>query len=214
MEIQESRTDTQIRIRKARYADVDVMKKVMARAYDKEPYTLYVVLQDEQRIERAEKMIEIVLKYYVMKYDHVFVPEQVNAVAMWYPPEPKNCWKSSKLRDFSLMHKAISVTGVRGVLSLMHSDGTIKEHHLKNMKEPHYYLFMLGVDPAHQGKGIGSYLVQHGLHMCRERGVPAYLECATEDNVRFYETHNFKVIDEFLVPHNGPKIWTMIYEPK
>ena len=164
-------------------------------------------------MERAEKMIEVVLKYYVMKYDHVFVPEQVNAVAMWYPPEPQNSWKSSKLRDFSLMHKAISVAGVRRVPSLIHADGIIKEHHLKNMKEPHYYLFMLGVEPAHQGKGIGTRLVQHGLNMCDGQGVPAYLETAEEENVRFYEKHNFKVIDEFLIPHNGPKIWTMIYEP-
>jgi len=86
METNRSKENRQIRIRKAQYADVDAMKKVMARAYEEEPYTLYVVLQDERRIERAEKMIETVLKYYVMKYDHVFVPEHVNAVAMWYPP--------------------------------------------------------------------------------------------------------------------------------
>ena len=65
METGRSKENRQIRIRKARYADVDVMKKVMARAYEEEPYTLYVVLQDERRIERAEKMIETVLKYYV-----------------------------------------------------------------------------------------------------------------------------------------------------
>jgi len=86
----------------------------------------------------------------------------------------------------------------------------MKKHHLK---EPHYYLNILGVDPAQQGKGIGSHIIQHGLAMCNEKGVPAYLECATEDNVRFYQKHDFKVIEDFMLP-KGPKLWTMIYEPK
>jgi len=86
----------------------------------------------------------------------------------------------------------------------------LAKHHLR---EPHYYLFAIGVDPADQGKGIGSHLVVHVLNnMCNERGLPAYLETATEENVRFYEKHDFKVREEFRLP-KGPKIWTMIYEP-
>jgi len=49
--------------------------------------------------------------------------------------------------------------------------------------------------------------------MCNEKAVPAYLETEPEDNVRFYEKHDFKVREEFMLP-GGPKVWTMIYEPK
>ena len=33
-------------------------------------------------------------------------------------------------------------------------------------KEPHWYLPLLGVDPLHHGKGLGSALLHHALVMC------------------------------------------------
>lgn len=33
-------------------------------------------------------------------------------------------------------------------------------------KEPHWYFPLLGVDPLHQGKGLGSALLQHTLAVC------------------------------------------------
>jgi len=210
MENEESRTDTQVRIRKAGYDDIDAMKRVLARAYDKDPLVNWFVLQDGKRTQRIEKFFEVPFKYYAMKYDHVITTEELNGAAAWYPPEPKDCWKSSTLKNLSLIHKIISICGIRAVPSRMLGLLMMEKHHLK---KPHYYLFGLGVDPSQQGKGIGSHLLQFGLSMCNEKGVPAYLETETEDNVRFYEKHDFKVVDEFLIPHNGPKIWTMIYEP-
>jgi hypothetical protein len=51
------------------------------------------------------------------------------------------------------------------------------------------------------------------LRMCNENGVPAYLETATEENVSLYQKNGFKVIEDFVLP-KGPKVWTMVYEPK
>ncbi|MFZ0555634.1 MAG: GNAT family N-acetyltransferase [Nitrososphaeraceae archaeon] len=33
-------------------------------------------------------------------------------------------------------------------------------------KEPHWYFPLLGVDPLHQGNGLGSALLQHTLAVC------------------------------------------------
>ena len=213
MEKEESKTDTQTRIRKAGYDDIDTMKRVLARAYDKDPVVNFFVLQDGKRTQRIEKFFEVNFKDYAMKYDHVITTEELNGAAAWYPPEPRDCWKSSTLKDLSLIHKMISIMSIRQMPSRMSAHELLKKHHLKNMQEPHYYLFGLGVDPSQQGKGIGSHLVQFGLGMCNEKGVPAYLETETEDNVRFYQRHGFKVIEDFMLP-KGPKMWTMIYEPK
>ena len=213
MQPNDQNQSSQIRIRKARYADIDALKKPVARAFDKDPFVNWVVLQDGKRTKRIELFFETGAKHLALRYEHIFTTEDFSGVAMWYPPEPKNCWKSSTLKDLSLMHKWIAIMGIRQMPSRMSGHELIKKHHLKNMEEPHFYLEVMAVDPAHQRKGIGSRLVHHGLSMCNEKGVPAYLETGLEENVRFYQKHAFRVIEEFTLP-KGPKSWAMIYEPK
>ena len=45
-------------------------------------------------------------------------------------------------------------------------------------------------------------------------GVPAFLETATEANVRLYSRHGFEVIGEYNAPPDGPKNWAMWREPR
>jgi len=214
METDRPEENSPIRIRKARLDDLGVLKKVVARAFDRDPFVNWMVIQDEKRTKRIELFCETGTKHYALQYEHVFTTEDCSGVTIWFPPEPRDCWNTSTLKDLSIIHKWISIMGIRKMPSRLHGYGVMKKHHLKNVKEPHYYLNVMCVDPAHQSKGIGSALVQHGLRMCNEKEVPAYLEAGTEKNLRFYQGHGFKMIEEFLLPANGPKTWPMIYEPQ
>jgi len=42
-------------------------------------------------------------------------------------------------------------------------------------KEPHWYLPLIGADPAQQGKGYGSILMQHALMRCDRRSMKAII---------------------------------------
>jgi ribosomal protein S18 acetylase RimI-like enzyme len=61
---------------------------------------------------------------------------------------------------------------------------------------PHWYLPMIGVDPAHQGAGIGSALMIEGLKAVDREGSIAYLESSNPKNVSLYERYGFEVIGE------------------
>ena len=65
--------------------------------------------------------------------------------------------------------------------------------------EPHWYLPLIGVDPANQGKGTGSALMKHALEACDRDGVIAYLESSNPRNISLYERHGFEVIGEIQV---------------
>jgi GNAT superfamily N-acetyltransferase len=43
-------------------------------------------------------------------------------------------------------------------------------------KEPHWHLAFIGVDPVHQGKGIGAAMLRHTLAQVDEQHLHAYLE--------------------------------------
>ncbi|WP_214326577.1 GNAT family N-acetyltransferase [Nonomuraea sediminis] len=75
--------------------------------------------------------------------------------------------------------------------------------------EPHWYLAVLGTDPAAQGQGLGRALLESGLARSDATGLPAYLETTKEQNVPFYERFGFHVRDHLTLPTNGPHAWLM-----
>ena len=86
----------------------------------------------------------------------------------------------------------------------------IDRHHLR---EPHYYLAVLGTEPEKQGKGFGAAMLAPVLDRCDAEGALAYLESSKERNIPFYERHGF-VVQETLQLPDGPPLWPMIREPR
>ncbi len=66
-------------------------------------------------------------------------------------------------------------------------------------QEPHWYLPFIGVDPAAQGRGLGSALMEAALRMVDADGQPAYLECTNPRNVPFYERFGFRALEAIKV---------------
>jgi GNAT superfamily N-acetyltransferase len=62
--------------------------------------------------------------------------------------------------------------------------------------EQHWYLPMIGVDPAHQGAGTGSALMTEALKAVDRDGLIAYLESSNPKNISLYQRHGFEVIGE------------------
>ena len=73
-------------------------------------------------------------------------------------------------------------------------------------QEPHWYLPLIGIDPAYQGKGFGSLLLKHATDICDRDGMPAYLESSNLANVPFYERHGFEAIGRIQV--GGSPVFT------
>jgi ribosomal protein S18 acetylase RimI-like enzyme len=65
--------------------------------------------------------------------------------------------------------------------------------------EPHWYLPMIGVDPAHQGEGHGNALMAYALAQCDRDHAPAYLESSNPRNIPFYQRHGFEPLGAIQV---------------
>ena len=80
-------------------------------------------------------------------------------------------------------------------------------------KEPHWYRPLIGVDPAHQGKGLGSALLKHATDICDRDGMLAYLESSNLANVPLYERHGFAALGRIQVG-GSPVLTPMLRRPR
>lgn len=71
---------------------------------------------------------------------------------------------------------------------------------------PHWYLPLIGVDPAHQGKGLGAALLTYALERCDREHLPAYLESTNPRNISLYLRHGFEVLRTIQVGGSPPMV--------
>ncbi|MGH9171753.1 MAG: GNAT family N-acetyltransferase [Acidimicrobiales bacterium] len=76
----------------------------------------------------------------------------------------------------------------------------------------HWYLPVTGVDPAAQGRGLGTTVLRHGLSLADRDGVPAYLEASSRRSRALYARLGFELVDE-IQAGSSPPIWAMIRQP-
>jgi len=78
--------------------------------------------------------------------------------------------------------------------------------------EPHWYLPLIGADPANQGEGHGGALMAYALARCDRDHAPAYLESSNPRNIPFYQRHGFEPLGAIQVG-SSPTLVPMLRPP-
>lgn len=137
----------------------------------------------------------------------VLVDDQLRGAAVWCAP---GAWRESLKAAARLVWPSWRLMGTRIGHGLRAQQALEKVH---PTDPPHWYLSLLGTDPAHKGQGIGSALIREVTDRCDQEAIPAYLESSKESNVAFYRRHGFELTEVFHVPA-GPPLWLMWREPR
>jgi ribosomal protein S18 acetylase RimI-like enzyme len=134
--------------------------------------------------------------------DAAYVSEDYAGVALWLPPGVH--------ADADALGMIVQETVPEELLDpLVEMIELQAESHPEG---PHWYLPLIGVDPAHQGEGHGSRLLSRGLADVDREGLPAYLEATTPASRALYERFGFEVVREIQVP-GAPPMWPMLRNP-
>ena len=72
--------------------------------------------------------------------------------------------------------------------------------HTNHPSTPHWYLWMLGVEPALQGQGLGSELLRSLTAKVDAAGELSYLETDRERCIGLYQGHGFQVMSDAVLP--------------
>lgn len=128
------------------------------------------------------------------------------AAAIWLAPGmfPVGGWESIR----SMRHFIPILRLGRAKLELLNMYNQNGEQYFHTT--PCWYLQAFGVAPSHQGKGVGSGLMNAMLDDIG--GHDCYLETATPSNVWFYEKFGFEIFqaNAHLTPNGGPTHWTLL----
>jgi ribosomal protein S18 acetylase RimI-like enzyme len=128
--------------------------------------------------------------------------------ALWIPSEKTKIGFIQKVFLFPHMIHAVRLGGVKRLMGLANTMDKV------HPKDRHYYLQFIGVDPEHQGQGLGSALMQPVLDRCDQEGCGAYLENTKEANLSFYQRHGFKVTSKLDLGQGTPPLWLMWRDPQ
>jgi ribosomal protein S18 acetylase RimI-like enzyme len=131
-----------------------------------------------------------------------YVQDHVGA-ALWLPP--------GEHPDEEAMGKLMEDTVPAAVSK--DAAGLLEQMGRYHPKEPHWYLPLIGIDPAYQGKGYGGALLQHAAGMCDRAGELAYLESTNARNIPLYERHGFEVLGE-IRSGSAPPLFPMLRKPR
>ncbi len=182
--------------------------EVLARAFFDDPHQMYLLPDAERRARLSPGLYRGLVHYVLLCGDEVYTtPGMVKGIAAWLPPGQSFMTIGRWLRT-GLLRAALRLSLREMRRALMAQTAEIRVHE-RCMKGPHWYLALLGVEPPHQGKGIGGMLLQPTLARADADGLPCYLETGKEKNVHFYRKHGFEVIAEEMLPGGGPRFWAM-----
>jgi len=122
--------------------------------------------------------------------------DSFTGVALWLPP-------GVAPDEEALVAITRQSTGGRQQTEVFQIFEAMAAHH---PKEPHWYLPLIGVDPAHQGKGLGAALLKHALERCDRDRVPAYLESTNPRNITLYKRHGFEALGTIQFGSSPPLV--------
>jgi ribosomal protein S18 acetylase RimI-like enzyme len=80
----------------------------------------------------------------------------------------------------------------------------VERMHSYHPEGPHWFLPLIGVDPACQHRGYGSRLLEEGLKRVDQDHLPAYLDSTNPLNVPLYRRHGFVELGTIQIGASPP----------
>lgn len=184
---------------------------VLARAFFDDGLARLMYPDDEERKRLTPWHFTALVRYGALFGRVLTTPGQPLGAAIWLPPgEPD---MTEERMAAAGMDASVAMLGAEAFGRFAAAMEQIAPHREQAVPDPHWYLALIGVDPDHAGKGIGSALLQPVFADADRDGLACYLETAEAANVAFYEARGFAVTRYGTVSGTSVDYWTMLREP-
>ena len=190
---------------------IDVAAGVLARAFHLDPPMVYTLPDAVERARVLPSFLKTFVNYASMYGEPLTTAGKIEAVALWLPLDDLS---DTPEQD----HKAgidqiPAIFGREAFKRLMHIARVSERFHHHAAQGKHLYLQFLAVEPARQGRGLGSSLIRAMTDRADAEGLQCYLDTFQPRNVPLYQKHGFKIVIEEVEPNSGVRGWGFLREP-
>lgn len=194
-------------VRPATRSDHGAIAAALAAAFRSDP-PLSFLLPDERRREALLRRHFAASMPLYAASGAIWTAADGTAAALWVGPGAYPFRLREVLR---VLPAQLEVFG-RGARRGIGAQRAIDRHHPHD--PPHWYLDYIGVEPAGQGRGLGSKLLAPMLARCDMERRGAFLNAGSPRSRDLYLRHGFVVRSEVRLPFGGPPLWRMWRDPQ
>jgi ribosomal protein S18 acetylase RimI-like enzyme len=184
---------------------------VMGRALVDDPLFVCLLPDARQRVSGVPMMMEMFLRIGLAHGEVWMTPPPIRGVACWLPPAHPTI--TAEVRNAAGWQEVAAALGHEAVdrfqAFLGDRDGAVGSL----APQPHWHLTWLGVEPGHQGQGIGGTLVRQMTTRADAEGMACWLFTFAARNVPIYERLGFDVTLDSPLPSSGLRLWVMARPP-
>jgi len=195
--------------RTARPADREGLNRALSAAFLDDPVFRWLIPEEAERLRLLPRLFDTMADAFA-RHDATRVVSAgddgaVGGAALWAPPGVAPV----SPEDEAVIAERLATEA----LPYLDKFAALMEvFEAAHPEEPAWFLQFLGVDPALQGRGLGSRLLHDVLDVADRNGEAAYLEATSERNRALYERHGFRWVGDLLLP-GGPVAYAMWRDP-
>lgn len=177
---------TELTLRPARQVEAGRVAYTLASAFIDEPSVVAMLGRGAGRFNKLIQLFQLQLGREYLRtgvVDLALIDNEIAGAALWSAPRAGS---GSALAQLRLVPAYLNVLGRDFLRAARLESNSLRVR----PKQPHWYLYMLGVAPEHQGRGVGGRLLDHRLALLPD-DEPAYLEASQPASARLYARHGF-----------------------
>ena len=196
-----------MRVRPASRSDHEAIAAALAAAFAGDPPLSFLLPDERTREPRLRRYYTALIPLYAAT-GSIWTAADGTGAALWiapglYPP---------KTRESLPLVPALAGVFAPRLRRALGAQVAIDRHHPHD--PPHWYLDYIGVEPAGQGRGLGSALLGPMLARCDTERRGAYLNAGSPRSRDLYLRPGFEVRSELRLPFGGPPVWRMWRDPQ
>lgn len=186
--------------------------QMLARAFTDDPFSAYLFPNEEEREKKLPHTHNNLLRFGMLYGEVYSTSSELEGIAAWIPPGnfKITVWRAIRSSGLSLIFRM----GYKTLKRLSYYGRHVSPLHKRLDEFNPWYLSILAVDPAFQGKDYASRLFKPMLDRFDSTNQYCFLETNKEKNVPMYEHFGFKLVEELAIPDTELTTWMMLRKPK